>query len=302
MPYTWAQKKEAMRELIDEYYAPPLREAGFVSYKDEGFHWYRIKGELLQTVRMPIFTPSTPLELETGFGAVPLFTWEHIAPSGAACDFDWDFQHGCDHFAAVRENSTCFFAQKRIGTLPRRSYEDPRWYYHLDNGLLIGHLNSECCGGEVVGELMLPVLDTILTVEDVYEWNRRIKAELLQCLSDEEMIQKLEKEYLAKGNVIWCMSLAFADECICCRDERFYSYLLYHLKQLPAGLDELPRRRMTKAEKEERMANIAHTQVLIKVLETGDRELFDAELAKQKERMLAQIRKKLPQLNLTGVK
>ena len=46
MAYTWAQKKEAMRELIDEYYAPPLREAGFISYKDEGFHWYRIKGEL----------------------------------------------------------------------------------------------------------------------------------------------------------------------------------------------------------------------------------------------------------------
>ena len=298
MIYTWAQKKAAMQELIEEYYAPPLREAGFVSYKDEGFHWYRIKGELLLTVRMPIFSPSSPLELEPGFGAVPIFTWEHIAPAGAVCDFDWDYRHGCDHFFSVRENSTCFFAQKRVGKLPRRSYVLPRCYYHVDNGLLIGHLNSDRCGGEAVDELILPVLDGMLTVEDVYEWNKRIKAELLNCLSDDEMLQELETDYMGTGRTVWCMSLTFADECIYCRDERFYPYLLYHLRQLPTEIGELPQRRKTKAETEELKADIAHAQVLIKVLETGDRELFDAELAKQKERMLAQIRKKLPELKI----
>ena len=298
MAYTWAQKKAVMHELIEEYYAPPLREAGFVSYKNEGFHWYRIKGKLLQTVRMPIFSPTSPLELEPGFGAIPLFAWEHIAPSGPARDFDWEFRHGCDHFSSVRENSTCFFAQKRVGKLPRRSYVLPSCYYHVDNDFLIGHLNSERCGGEAVDELILPVLDSLLTVEDVYEWNKRIKAELLSCLSEEEMLRKLEEEYLGTGRTIWCMSAAFADEAIFCRDERFYPYLLYHLKQLSTEIEESPYLRRTKSEIEAMKADIAHTQVLIKVLETGDRELFDAELAKQKERMLAQIRKKLPELKI----
>ena len=66
----------------------------------------------------------------------------------------------------------------------------------------------------------------------------------------------------------------------------------------PAAAVQPPGCSRLSASSRKRLPCIAHTQVLIKVLETGDRELFDAELAKQKERMLAQIRKKLPQLKL----
>ena len=295
MAYTWAQKKAVMQELIEEYYAPPLREAGFVSYKNEGFHWYRIKGELFQTVRMPIFSPSSPIYLDVGFGAVPLFTWEHIAPSGPSRDFDWDLRDGSDHFTSATNLPNVALAETILGKLPRRSYF-PTVYRYVEDGPLIGHMNSERCGGEAVDELMLPLLDTMLTVEDVYRWNKKARMIPWSSSSDEELIKALENMYLDQYKGIDFLSLAFADECIYCRDEKFYPILLYYLKEtldLRACPPFPPR---TKEEAVERAEDIAHTQVLIKVLETGDRELFDAELAKQKERMLAQIRKKLPEM------
>ena len=301
MAYTWAQKKEAMRELIDEYYAPPLREAGFISYKDEGFHWYRIKGELLQTVRMPIFSPSSPLFLDVGFGAVPLFTWEYIAPSGPSRDFDWVYSDGSDHFTSANNLPNVALAETILGKLPRRNYS-PTVYRYVGDGPLIGHMNSERCGGEAVDELMLPLLDTMLTVEDVYRWNKKVRMISWSSSSDEELIKAWEDMYLDQYKGIDFLTLAFSDECIYCRDEKFYPCVLYYLKET---LDLLayptfpPR---TKEKAMERAENIAHMQVLIKVLETGDRALFETELAKQKERMLAQIRKKLPQLDLSGVK
>ena len=303
MKLTWAQKKESMQELIEAYYAPPLREGGFVSYKDEGFHWYRFKGELLQTVRMPIFSPSSPVFLDLGFGAVPLFTWEQIAPSGASRDFDWDYLTGRDHVSSVRKDFVFLQAQKILGSLPRRSYAHPELDHHLENGLLIGHLNTERCGGEAVDELILPLLDKMLKVEDIYQWNKQLKAEMFSCSTDEELIKELEKEYLGKERTIFCLSLAFADECIYCRDEGFYPILLHGLKQdLNARLNAISRSAplgpKTKAEAEEWAADIAHEKVLIDVLETGDRKLFDEELERQKERMLQQIRKKLPKLDV----
>ena len=297
MELTWLQKKEAMRELVDKYYANPLQKTGFVSYKDEGFHWYRIKGELLQTVRMPISSPAQPIELDLGFGAVPLFTWEHIAPSGASRDFDWDFRHGYDHFSSVKVNATCFFAQKIVGRLPRNKYY-PNYYYHLDNGLLIGHLNAERCGAEALDEMILPVLDTMTKVEDIYQWNKSIKAEMLSCLSDEELAKKLEADYLSTDRMIPFLTLAFADECIYCQDECFYPIVLHGLKQHLKARAESPIRPKTKAQAAEWAEDDSHARVLVKVLETKNVGLFTAELERQKNRMFAQIRKKIPKLDI----
>ena len=301
MAISWAEKKAAMQELIEAYYAPPLREEGFISYKDEGFHWYRVKGELLQTVHMPIFSPSQPIMLDLTFGAVPLFTWEEIAPAGAARDFSWDFHHGSDHVASVAANATVPLAEELIGKLPRKSYMAPGLAHHLDNGLLIMHLYSERCGGEAVDELILPLLDTMESVEDIYRWNKSLKAEGLHCLSEEAMLELFEKEYLGTDKYIYFMSLAFADECLYCEDERFYPFLLHALRQKQKNRVTSPGRPKTKTQAAEWAADGEHEAVLIQVLETGDRALFEEELAKQKARMLAQIRKKLPGLKLDGV-
>lgn len=301
MAYSLAQKKKAMRELIDTYYAEPLQKAGFVSYKGENFHWYRIKGELLQTVRMPILSPSQPIVLDLGFGAVPLFTWEPIAPTGPARDFDWDFHHGSDHFTSATKLATLALAEKKIGKLPRSSYASPVIFRHLDSGLLIGHLNSERCGGETVDELILPLLDTMLTVKDIYQWNKMIRAVPWSCSSDVELIQMLEREYLNRYRGINFLSLAFADECLYCRDEGFYPILLYYLKENRAMRTESPVRPKTMAQSSEWAKDIAHETVLIEVLETKNMDLFATEVEKQKSRMSAQIQKKLPELCLPKV-
>ena len=63
MALTWAQKKAGITEIIETYYAKPLRDTGFVSYKGEGFHWYKVKDELLYKVHLPLFSPAGALHI-----------------------------------------------------------------------------------------------------------------------------------------------------------------------------------------------------------------------------------------------
>lgn len=58
---------------------------------------------------------------------------------------------------------------------------------------------------------------------------------------------------------------------------------------------------LSKKEKEEVTTCAKHVQRLIEYIDTDDRTILEEELGKNKEKMLSQIRKKLPDLKLDSV-
>lgn len=298
MSLTLAQKKETMQELIGEYYAPILREAGFVSYKNEGFHWYKVENDLLYKVHLPVSSPATPVRLAIGYAAIPLFTWEHIAPAGTYRDYFGDFST-CDHFVPAVNTLTNMLHKKYIGELPWNPVRTTKAAYYMPNGLFVQHEQTEKCGAETLEAFVLPLLDKLRTAEDVYRWNKMIRNLQNDCLIDESYVRKMSKR-IERDELIPGMSLAFVDECLYCRDEKLYPVVRHFLKKNMTVKAEWEKQYPPKTKELvwESELSREHADVLLRAMETGDMSLIDAELAKQRERMFAQIRKKLPELKI----
>ena len=279
MKLTWGQKKATMKEFISKYYADALRSAGFVSYKDEGFHWYKLKNDLLYKVHLPISSPASPLFLEVGYGVVPLFTWEFIAPVVSYADWPLQMHSLYDHYISLWTNWGYDIAKQTLGTLPRKSYFVPGISYHLPNGVLIDHLRSPRCGAEALEEAIFPIFEKLQSVEDVYCWNKESKLFLT------------ESSYNTfKYDITYCLSFAFADQCLYLRDTQMYPLVLRYLDRESKRLIAFPQKT-----KENVMA-VEHAAVLIRAMESGDMTLFDNEAKLVRERMLKQIKKKLPDM------
>ena len=290
-----------MQELIERYYAPLLREEGFISYKDEGFHWYRIRSNLLHKVHLPISSPVEPVCLYAGYGAIPLFSWEHIAPAGSYRDYTGDFMT-CDHFVPLVNTLTNQLFKNYIGELPWDPVRATQLTRYLPNGLFVQHEQTECCGAENLQGFVFPLLDRLHTPEDVYRWNKKIRFLQYDCLIDESYVQKMTKR-MELDETIPGMSLTFSDECLYCLDEKLYPVVSYYLKRDLPRRAELEKRYPSKSKglagENEQM--IEHARVLVQIMESGDRDLFERESACQKQRMLEQIRKKLPALKIDSI-
>ena len=63
-----------VQRYVREVYADQLRQAGFISYRNEGVHWYRlVNGDVLHGVYFVTRYPAFPVMLEIGYGCHPLF-------------------------------------------------------------------------------------------------------------------------------------------------------------------------------------------------------------------------------------
>lgn len=289
MAFTWAQKKAALQEIIGKHYADTLLNAGFVSYKDEGFHWYKLKNDLLYKVHLWVESPASPVWLRVGYGVIPLFTWEPIAPSRPMRDWPWELMNGGDHYQDTWYKK---IPERMIGKLPREAYSQPNISYFLPNGVNVAHLLTERCGAEVLDEMVLPVLETLRTPEDVYRFNKENKLYYYQCETEEAFIEKvLQNAALGRG---LRLSLTFDDECLFFRDEKLYPVVYQHASAFKGGC--LPS--ATKAEEADMAFWREHARILTSTLETGDLSIFDAEATRVREKMMAQIKKKLPNLKL----
>lgn len=294
MALSWTQKKAYMSQFIEENYAEALQNAGFVSYKNEGFHWYKVKNGLLYKVHLPIFSPSSPLFLIIGYGVIPLFTWESIAPPAPFRDWPEEMQRGYDHYIDAISALGYSFAERAVGKLPRESYSFSEIAHYLPNGLFIQHPNTELRGGEVFEELIFPVMGTLRSVEDVYAWNKANKLGLWDCSSEDEVIEKVASGGLYRDNRVYLLSNAFADECLHLRDEKLYPVLKMHLENYP----EAGTQQRSKAEEMERRLSDEHRQIQLHAIESGDYSIFDKEAERTKIRMIEHIKAKLPGLDV----
>ena len=294
MALSWTQKKAYTSQFIEENYAETLQNAGFVSYKNEGFHWYKVENELLYKIHLPIFSPTLPIILFVGYGVIPLFTWESIAPTMPFRDWPEEMQRGYDHYIDAFTALGYSFAERAVGKLPRESYSFSKIAHYLPNGLFIEHPNTDLRGGEVFEELVFPVMDTLNSVEAVYAWNKANKLDLWGCSSEDEVVEKVASGGLYRDNRVYLLSNAFADECLHLRDEKLYPILKKHLNNYP----ELRVHPRSKAEERERRMSDEHRIIQLQAIESGDFSLVDEEEERTKARMIEQIMSKLPGLKV----
>ena len=289
MPLTLTQKKESMRGIIQKYYEPTLLQEGFVSTKD-GFHWYKLENDLLYKIHLPIESPNPPVRLYPMYGVIPLFTWESIPPTRPYRDWPWEMKMDCAHCLDISTNAAYEIAKQRIGKLPRASYAYPIAIEYLPNDLCVMHLMTDHWGAEALDEVILPMLDTFKTVEDIYTWHKEIRLFNDQCSTEAEFVDKILQRYAQGGN--GRISQTFADECLFLRDESLYPIVFRAMSYY--GGSCFPNAK--KAEMQELALARTHAKVLAEAIQTGNMRLFDAESEQIRHRMLEQIGRKLPNI------
>ena len=118
MVFSWKQKREIISEFIHRYYADTLSKAGFVSYKDIGFSWYKVKNGLLYIIHTPVFSPAQPLRLQIAYGVIPLFSWEFIGYTSPSRD--WGMRVGTEeNYIRASGKNQYEIARQALGSLPR---------------------------------------------------------------------------------------------------------------------------------------------------------------------------------------
>lgn len=300
------QKKSIMQELIQTHYADKLLNAGFVSYKEEGFHWYKSDKELLYTVRLPVFSPRSPLTLDIGFGVIPLFTWEHIAPNGFSRDYSAEFHDGRDHVNRSRTYYIQEEYEKIIGKLPR-NWASCRVIAHYvpegsEDSVLIEHPDTPGCGSEILEEMVFPFFYKMDSLSAIYKWNKARK--IASVMSRMGINKELKLDDPSTFALV--MSQCFADECLYLRDESMYQAILIYMKErnetVPRWEGRMLRlnRRPYQSEEEKIEAELdcEHRRVLIEALEERDFDRIDDQLELTRQRMLEQIKRKLPKLQV----
>ncbi len=303
-----AQKKQAIKQIIDRHYAPLLEQAGFYSYNNEGFHWYKLNNSLLYKVHLPIMMPYHPIELQPGFAALPLFSWEKIPPGVFANE--WSFRIGnlSGHYTWACEREMEGIAQLIGSPLPRpaSAYYSPSISHYTSDGVLITHLMTESCGAELITDAILPGVQKLNTVERIYEWNKEHVFRSLKCRNEHELCALLCDEQNDESRArATLFSSTLADQCIYCHDTQLYPAVRHLLKQYLDDMTQIlegyhdgrtkywPKTKQQLHEEEEALR---HVRVLISGLENEDEETFINEREYITQRMTAQIRKKLPDL------
>ena len=296
MAFSNRQKICVMKNLIRKYYWDELSDAGFVSCKDEGFYWYRMVGDLLYTVRLPIFSPKTPLRLSIGFGVIPVFTWEHISSSLTfARDEPYYFTPGLGHVIAPWAEAECSDCKELLGTLPRQDYYHPTLSHYTSDGILIEHLYTPKCGAEVLQELVFPMFRKLTTIRSIYDWNK-MRSEK-RFARDRAMFWKSPNSLGTDIYIRNSFSQALADECLYLRDEDWYPRALRFMEAMNEESYVTSMRFESKELEQEQIQEHEHRKNLIASLKSNDQGAIDEELRASAERMRANIRKKLPKLN-----
>ena len=319
MPLTWKQKKAIIAEYVkDNHYVAPLKEKGFVSYRDEGLCWYKIKNDLLYSVRMVLFAGREPLELVVGVGALPLFSWEYIVRGN--CYRDWggiDYSVLGFYFDRAIWMASRAISNHFIETLTMEDLEAYRDGATLKpyKGTYITEWGSKD-GEELIENLVFPVLDKLNSIEKLYEFNKKARI-IDHCDGYNQSIKKGKAPVIDEDDVLksdffglgsWKMlSLTFAEQCLYCGDVKWYPTVMDYLKEYQAfeymyyefaGKKFNPYAPKTKRESVGLAENQEHARVLIRAMETGDRVLMKEEFERNRERMMKQIREQLPNIRI----
>lgn len=299
------KKSEIMADLnrfLQEYYAEPLEKEGFVSCENSYFDWYKVENDLVYSVHFPIHgTMSYFIALEPGICVLPLYVWDEIPMRMPLQDNPWTYSS--DRFIRIQTEHREYldYIEKRIGPLKRKSYCTPGLITGLPCGKRLLMLDSERRGAEILDDIAFPLLSGIKSIEDIYRFNMEKRCAIKGYQSRDQFALALQKkkdegarEYYLREE----FSTAFADECVAVRDEEFYPYVMDSLKAtytrctrvLEENCPAKKRNPKYFAYQSERSA------LLLRVMQEKDYGLWEESNAAEREKMMQQIRKKLPTL------
>ena len=297
------KKSEIMADLnqfLRHYYAETLEKAGFVPCEDRMFDWYKAENDLLYGVHFPIHGPTSPfIYLETGISVVPLFVWDEIPMRMPINDNYWG--HSGDRFLGMLTEHRKYLdlIERKIGPLKKKSYTKPALIDGLPCGRNLHILNSERRGAEVLDDIALPLLSSIKSVEDIYHFNLEYRCAVNGFDTLDQYLKYITKEKQKYGTRE-DFSIALADECVAVRDEKMYPYMIDSLeaiyKRCMEGLE--PDAPWAKRNHKYYLLESERSALLIRVMREKDYALWEESIAIEREKMLQQIRNKLPQLQI----
>lgn len=293
-----------LNRFLQEYYAEPLEKEGFVSCENSYFDWYKVENDLVYSVHFPIHgTMRYLITLEPGICVLPLYVWDEIPMRMPLQDNPWTYSS--DRFIQIQTEHREYldFIEKRIGPLKRTSYCTPTLITGLPCGKSLYVLDSERRGAELLDDIAFPLLSGIKCVEDIYSFNMEKRCAIKSYPSRDRFAQALLKKKEEGSREYFLheeFSTAFADECVAVRDEEFYPYVMDSLKAtytrctrvLEENCPAKKRNPKYFAHESERSA------LLLRVMQEKDYGLWEESIAVEREKMMQQIRKKLPSLSI----
>ncbi len=286
-----------LSQFLQQYYSELLENAGFVPFGNNPMDWYKIENDLLYGVHFPIHGTVSPfIYLETGISIVPVFVWDEIPFHSPINDNFWGF--GNDRFLQLQTEHRKYLdlIERTIGPLKRASYTTPALITGLPCGRNLLMLNSERRGAEVVEDIALPLANNIKNVEDIYRFNLEYRCAVSGCDTLDQYLK-----YVTKDHPMWeHFSSAFADECIAVRDEKMYPYVIDSLEMLYARCMEGLASDAPWAKRNHKyyVLESERANVLMRVMREKDYVLWEESIAIEREKMVQQIQKKLPQLQI----
>lgn len=162
------------KRYIEAVFAPRLREEGFTCPDDRLLCWYRIKNnEIIHSVFFFSCWPNLPLLLQIAYGIHPLFVMPHYMTDVRCPGRPMDERF---HEMTIQEGDAKFFAP----------YSDEALVYCPQ---------ADGYGIDTFNSVILPILDSIDSMEKCYDYNKRV----------------------IRGNIAK-MSMTAIDEAICLND------------------------------------------------------------------------------------
>lgn len=294
--------KADLNHFYQTYYAESLEKNGFIHYGNDYFDWYKLEDGLLKQVHLTIHEWSSPfLSLEVGFGVLPLYIWDDIPQHMPYNENSYWMSGGGGGdrlFRMTIENSDYWSCvENRIGSRPRNSYCTPAIITLLPCGKHIIFLNSEQRGAEALDEVAFPMLSHLKSVSDVYAFNLELRYKTMRFRSVDDFIVFLQTDEMYKHSKLF--TTAFADECIAVRDEKMYPVVIDSLKrtldQCTFALSQADTSWLRK-NRPNLLREAERSSELIKIMQDKDYTRWEEGIIREKEKMIQQIKKKLPEL------
>lgn len=237
---------EHSQRFIQEVFAERLRQSGFVSYKGEDIHWFRIVNhEVVQAVYFVTRSATLQSTFEIRFGAHPLY----ISPIFQKSPYlfaEPGYEQMNDMIPETVPGSTPYgFEGLRLYGMYNRPYRVP--------DVLIPCPQDKNNGLDVL-EKLLPVLDKLTTPFDCYQMHKK------------------RREREIENENTFSMSTYFVDEVLFWEDEALYPFCKKYVADWVTSLERLQNN--NELNRRDDREYLKRLLLLQDVFATGDRERY----------------------------
>ena len=254
---------EHMQRFVREVFSERLRQEGFVSYKDEDVHWYRlVNDEVIQAVYFVTRHTTLHTTVDIYYACHPLYIPPILQKSPYMYSLP-GYEQMDDSIPETVPGSTPYgFESLRIYGMYNRPYRIP--------DVLITCPQDKNNGLDVL-EKLFPVLDSITTPYDCYLMHKKRRAREIESAN------------------FWNMSSYFVDEVLYWEDETLYPFCRTYVEDTAVCFENLrAEKKLTRREDQELLLRL---QRLKAVFHDGSLLAYKEELINREHKNLYLLQK-----------